>query len=72
MAVFYADGALTRLTLRWRYSVELTAAGIAADFHKVNVAASVGVELVELVAARIAHLDAIRIQLMSRALPANL
>jgi hypothetical protein len=71
MAVFYADGALTRPTLRWRYSAELTAASIAADFHKVNVAASVGVELVELVAAHIAHLDAIRSQLLSRALPAD-
>jgi hypothetical protein len=27
MAVFYADGALTRPTLRWRHSAELTAAG---------------------------------------------
>lgn len=37
MAVFYADGALTRPTLRWRHSAELTAAGVAADFHKVQV-----------------------------------
>jgi hypothetical protein len=69
MAVFYADGALTRPTLRWRHSAELTVAGVAADFHKVQVAAEVGAELVELVAAHIADLDSIRIQLLSRALP---
>ena len=69
MAVFYADGALTRPTLRWRHSAELTVAGVAADFHKVRVAADVGAELVELVAAHIADLDSIRIQLLSRALP---
>ncbi len=69
MAVFYADGALTRPTLRWRHSAELTAAGVAADFHKVHVAADVGAELVELVAAHIADLDSIRIQLLSCALP---
>jgi hypothetical protein len=68
MAVFYADGALTRPTLRWRHSAEPTAAGVAADFHKVHVAADVGAELVELVAAHIADLDSIRIQLLSRAL----
>jgi MgsA AAA+ ATPase C terminal len=71
MAVFYADGALTRPTFRWRHSAELTAAGVAADFHKVDVAAGVGAELVELVAAHIADLDAIRIQLLGRALPAE-
>jgi hypothetical protein len=43
--------------------------GIAADFHKARVAADVGAELVELVAAHIADLDSIRIQLLSRALP---
>jgi hypothetical protein len=69
MAVFYADGALTRPTLRWRHSAELTAAGVAADFHGVRVAAGVGAELVELVAAYIADLDAIRSQLLFRALP---
>jgi hypothetical protein len=69
MAVFYADGALTRPTSRWRYSAKLTAAGVAADFHGVNVAASVGAELVQLVAAHIADLGAIRSQLLSRALP---
>jgi hypothetical protein len=69
MAVFYADGALTRRTLQWRHSVELTASGAAADFHKVNVAAGVGAELVQLVAAHIADLNAIRSQLLSRALP---
>jgi hypothetical protein len=71
MAVFYADGALTRPTLRWRHSAQLTAAGIAADFHSVHVAASVGAELVQLVAAQIADLDAIRSQLLSRAVPAD-
>jgi hypothetical protein len=69
MAVFYADGALTRPTLRWRHSAELTATGVAADFHKVHVAADVGAELVKLVAVHIADLDSIRIQLLSRALP---
>ena len=62
MAVFYADGALTRPTLRWRRSAEFTAAGVAADFHKVKVTSGVGVELVELVTAHIADLDAIRLQ----------
>jgi MgsA AAA+ ATPase C terminal len=71
MAVFYADGALTRPTLQWRHSAELTAAGVAADFHGVHVDADVGAELVELVAAHIAHLDAIRSRLLSRALPPN-
>jgi hypothetical protein len=56
MAVFYADGALTRLTLRWLHSSELTAAGV-------------GAELVQLVAAHIADLGAIRSQVLSRALP---
>ena len=69
MAVFYADGALTRPTLQWRHSAELTAAGVAADFHGVHVAASVGAELVELVAAHIADLNAIRGRLLRRALP---
>jgi hypothetical protein len=69
MAVFYADGALTRPTLRWRHSAELTAAGVAADFHGVHVAPEVGGQLVELVAAHIADLDSIRIQLLSRAPP---
>jgi hypothetical protein len=69
MAVFYADGALTRPTSRWRYSAELTAAGVAADFHGVHVGADVGAELVELVTAHIADLNAIRSQLLSRALP---
>ncbi len=67
MAVFYADGALTRPTLRWRQSVEITAAGVAADFHKVKVTSGAGVELVELVTAHIADLDTIRLQLLSRA-----
>jgi hypothetical protein len=69
MAVFYADGALTRPTLQWRHSAELTATGAAADFRSVNVAAEVGAELVQLVAAHIADLNAIRSQLLSRALP---
>jgi hypothetical protein len=69
MAVFYADGALTRPTLRWRHSVELTASGVAADFHKASVAPGVGAELVQLVTDRIADLDAIRSQLLSHALP---
>jgi hypothetical protein len=69
MAVFYADGALTRPTMRWRHTAELTAAGVAADFHKVHVAADVGAELVELVAAHIADLDSIRIQLLGCSLP---
>jgi hypothetical protein len=69
MAVFYADGALTRPTLRWRHSAELTASGVAADFHGVHVGADVGAELVELVVAHIANLHSIRSQLLSRALP---
>ena len=69
MAVFYADGALTRPSLRWRHSAEVTAAGVAADFHKVHVAADVGAELVQLVATHIADLNAIRSQLLNRALP---
>ena len=67
MAVFYADGALTRPTLRWRRSAELTAAGVAADFHKVNVDASAGVALTRLVSDHIADLNAIRLQMLSRA-----
>ncbi len=66
MAVFYADSAPTRPTLQWRRSAEITAAGVAADFHKVNVAASVGVALIRLVRAHIAELNAIRLQLLSR------
>ena len=69
MAVFYADGALTRLTLQWRHTAKVIAAGVAADFHKVHVAADVGAELVQLVATHIADLNAIRSQLLSRALP---
>jgi hypothetical protein len=68
MAVFYADGALTRPILQWRYSAELTTTGAAADFRSVNVEAEVGAELVQLVAAHIADLNAIRGQLLSRAL----
>jgi hypothetical protein len=67
MAVFYADGALTRPTLQWRHSAEVTAAGVAADFHKVHVAADVGAELVQLVAIHIADLNTIRSRLLSRA-----
>ena len=71
MAVFYADGALTRPTLRWRHSAELRATGAAADFRSVDVEAEVGAELVQLVAAHIDHLNAIRSRLLSRALPAG-
>ena len=67
MAVFYADSALTRPTLHWRHSAGLTAAGVAADFHKVNVAASVGVALIRLVSEHIADLNAIRLKMLSRA-----
>jgi hypothetical protein len=67
-AVFYADGALTRPALQWRRSAELTAAGVAADFHKVKVAASAGISLIRLVSEHIADLNAIRLQMLSRAL----
>ena len=60
---------MTRPTLQWRHAAEITAAGVAADFHKVHVAADVGAELVELVATRIADLNAIRSQLLSGVLP---
>ena len=68
MAVFYADGALTQPTLQWRLSAELTAVGVAADFHKVHVAADVGAALIRLVSAHVADLNAIRSQALSRAL----
>jgi hypothetical protein len=68
MAVFYADGALIRPALQWRLSAEITAAGVAADFHKVKVAASAGVGLIRLVSDHIADLNAIRLQALSRAL----
>ncbi len=71
MAVFYADGVLTRPTLQWRQSAELTAVGVAADFHSVNVAAGVGSALIRLVSAHIADLNAIRRQVLSRALALN-
>jgi hypothetical protein len=69
MAVFYADGALTRPTLQWRHSAELAATGAAADFRSLNVEAEVGAELVRLVAAHIPDLNAIRGHLLSRTLP---
>jgi hypothetical protein len=69
MAVFYADGALTRPALQWRRSAELAAAGVAADFHKVHVTASVGVALIRLVSAQIADLNAIRSEVLGRARP---
>ncbi len=68
MAVFYADGALIRPALQWRRSAELAAAGVAADFHKVNVTADVGIALIRLVSTHIADLNAIRLQLLSQAL----
>jgi hypothetical protein len=68
MTVFYADSALTRPTLQWRQSAELTAAGVAADFHSVNVAPGVGAALIRLVSAHLADLNAIRSQVLSRAL----
>jgi hypothetical protein len=71
MAVFYTDGALTRQTLWWRHSAELSAARVAADFHGVRVAAGVGAELVQLATAHIADLNAIRRQMLRRALPAD-
>jgi MgsA AAA+ ATPase C terminal len=71
MAVFYADGALTRPTLQWRYAAELSAVGVAADFHKVHVAADVGSALVRLVAAHMGELDEIRCRTLSRALPSE-
>ena len=70
VAVFYAEGALTRPTLRWRQSAELTAIGVAADFHGVNVPAGVGETLVWLVRAHIVHLNAIRTRLLCGALNA--
>jgi hypothetical protein len=69
MAVFYADGALTRPTLQWRHSAELRAKGIAADFHRVNVSAGIGAALIQLVSAHIEDLNAIRSHLLSRAPP---
>ena len=69
IAVFHGDGALTRPTLQWRHSAELAATGVAAAFGSSNAAEGVGAELVQLVAAHIADLDTIRIQLLSRALP---
>ena len=71
MAVFYADGALTRPTLQWRRSAELTAVGVAADFHSVNVAVGIGSALIRLVSAQIADLNAIRSRVLSRALRVN-
>jgi hypothetical protein len=68
MAVFYADGALTRLTLQWRCSAELSAIGFAADFHSVSVYADVGAFLVQRVSAQLGDLDAIRRWILSRAL----
>jgi hypothetical protein len=68
MAVFYAEGALIWPALQWRGSAELAAAGVAADFHKVHVAAGIGVALVRLVRAHSADLDAIRSQVLRRAL----
>jgi hypothetical protein len=68
IAVFYADGALTRRTVQWPHSAGLTASGAAADFHKVDVASRLGAALVQLVAAHIADLNAIRRRLLSRAL----
>ena len=68
MAVFYADGALVRPALQWRGSAELAAKGVAADFHKVHVAAGIGAALIQLVRAHVADLDAIRSQVLRRAL----
>jgi hypothetical protein len=68
MAVFYADSAPTQPTLQWRLSAELAAAGTAADFQKVHVAADAGGALVQLVRAHLANLNAIRAQVLSRAL----
>jgi hypothetical protein len=68
MAVFYAEGALILPALHWRGSAELAAAGVAADFHKVHVAAGIGEALIRLVRAHIADLDAIRSQVLRRAL----
>ena len=68
MAVFYAEGALIWPALQWRGSAELAAAGVAADFHKVHVAAGVGEALIRLVRAHIADLDVIRSQVLRRAL----
>lgn len=60
VAVFYADGALTRPTMRRRCSAELSAIGAAADFHGVHVVADVGAALVCPVSAQLGDLDAIR------------
>jgi hypothetical protein len=68
MAVFYAEGALIWPALQWRGSAELAAAGAAADFHKVHVPAGIGAALTRLVRAHIADLDAIRSQVLRRAL----
>jgi hypothetical protein len=69
IAVFCAGGTLTRPTLQWPHSAELMATGAPADFCRFNVAAEVGAELVRLVAAHLADLNAIRSQLLSRVLP---
>jgi hypothetical protein len=68
MAVFYAEGAFIRPALRWRGSAEIAAKGVAADFHKVHVVAGIGAALIRLVRAHIADLDAIRSQVLRRAL----
>ena len=66
IAVFYAEGGLTRPSLRWDQSEELANLGVAADFLPVNTTAQIGVALINLVSENLAHLNDIRAELLSR------
>jgi hypothetical protein len=66
LAVFYADGGLTRPVLRWAGAAALERLGLAGEFASVNVALPVGDDLIGLARENLAHLNAIRARLLTR------
>jgi hypothetical protein len=66
LAVFYADGALTRPTRRWAGAAALERLGLAGEFARVNADPAIGDALIGLVRQELSHLNAIRAGLLTR------
>ena len=66
LAVFFADSAMIRPRLCWRQARSIERLGIDADFASINVTPAIGSELTELVRQNLAHLNAIRADILAQ------
>ena len=71
LAVFFADSAVISPRLKWSHQVEIEKLGIAADFCGVRADPAVGQDLIKVVRRNLDHLDAIRAELLAKALQAE-